>query len=225
MAFSLRKPDKKAANTEEPQRGLSSFFRRKPQQSDLPTCNIDAGLSRALKTPNVDKKSREIQINNESAGRQALMAIEAVLYALDRVREIIDQCVEIVDSANSTQEPGARALLAESYDELRLSINTIRDETDENGALLIGAEAESLDIEMTGRARYSVASFRIDCSSKGLNLSPPADAFIENEEIESTLNKLKKIQDRLDRASAAYCRDANFLMSRLNEMPKQSLST
>ncbi len=243
MTFSIRKPEKnisppngennsqKQRDGSEPdtqgkqleKRRLSNLFRRKPIENNVPEINLNAGLSRALKTPKINKKSAEDEANNQHAGTQALVAIEAVLYVMDRTREIISQCVEIAQSAKNTKEPGARALLAESYDELRLSIEEIANETDENGDLLIGPNAKNLEIEMTGRARYSVASFRLDCTPNGLNLPPPLNAFAEDEEIDNTLLQLQKVQDRVDRATAGYCRDAKFLMSRLDSNKEQGI--
>ncbi len=204
--------------------GLGTLFRRKKSDGDeiLPVGDINAGLSRALRAPKVDKKSDECRENDLRLIRSALTTIEAVLYAMDKAREILQQCYEVASSAKNVEDPGARALLADSYDELRLSIDTIVDDTDPSGVELIGPDAQNLDIEMSGRARYSLAFFRLHSGDDGLKLSPPFNAFDTDEEIDALSNELKEAYQRVERATAAYCRDAKYLMARINEFTQQS---
>lgn len=106
---------------------LAGWLGRKGQNgdNDLPEMDVAGGLNRALKNvqsaAEVEQSSKQEQQGNPV--RDALSAIEAALYAIDRVRDILEQACEVVLSARDVEEIGGRAMLAESYDELRLSID------------------------------------------------------------------------------------------------------
>ena len=108
-----------------------------------------------------------------------------------------------------------RSLLAESYDELRLSINEALEKIDPRAAVLIGKGQRHIDVMLGGRTKYSVSPMRLDVSEKGLDLPPPADAFATYEEIDTVLDHLDKALGRADRAAASYCRDAQYLIARM----------
>ena len=137
------------------------------------------------------------------------------LYAIDEIRDIIEQSYDVALSAREVEEAGGRALLAESYDDLRVSINKSIENSDERAKGLIGKNCRHVDVQLTEKAHYSISSARFDTSEKGLCLSPPRDAFENNEEIESILNELDKALARADRFATNYCRDAQFLMDRM----------
>jgi hypothetical protein len=151
----------------------------------------------------------------ENPVRDALTAIEAALYAIDRVRDILEQACEVALSAKDVGETGGRALLAESYDELRLSINEALDKIDPRAAVLIGKGQRHIDVLLGGRTKYSVSPIRLDVSEKGLDLPPPVDAFSTYEEIDNVLSQLDLALGRADRAAASYCRDAQYLIARM----------
>ena len=147
--------------------------------------------------------------------REALAAIEGALYAIDRVRDILEQACEVALSAKDVGDVGGRSLLAESYDELRLSINEALDKIDPRAAVLIGKGQRHIDVVLGGRTKYSVSPFRLDVSEKGLDLPPPVDAFATYDEIDNVLSQLDKALGRADRAAASYCRDAQYLIARM----------
>jgi hypothetical protein len=148
--------------------------------------------------------------------REALAAIESSLYAIDRIRDALEQACEIALSAKTVKDAGGRALLAERYDELRLSINAVIETLDERASQLIGASQRHLDVQLGRKARYSVSPIRLDAGEKGLSVSPPRDAFATFNEIDRALNELDRALARADRAAANYCRDAQYLMARMN---------
>lgn len=208
---------------ERPKRGgLSGFFGfsgQKPKEEPLPAMDVAGGLDRALRRTGLQTKLAETpppQADNNI--RDALVAIESALYSIDRVREIIEQAYEVVLSADETEEPGARALLAESFDELRVSINATIDAVEDRASPLIGKNARQIDVKLGGKAHYSVSPFRLDASSKGLNITPPRDAFATFEEINDSLDELDAALKKADRAANAYCRDAQFLIERLTSI-------
>lgn len=216
MVFASKKPPSAEAAAEKPDRrsplGLI-LGRRDAEADDLPAIDVAAGLNRILRTtlqPGETERRPDIE-----PVRHALASIEAALYAIDTVRDIIEQAYEVALSAQDVEEAGGRALLAESYDELRLSIAATIDGLDERAAALLGRNQRNLDVKLGGKAHYSISPTRLDLSPKGLNLEPPRDAFATFDEITTILSELDDALKKADRAAAGYCRDAQFLMARI----------
>jgi hypothetical protein len=197
---------------------FGGFLGRRDEAAEeqLPPIDIAAGLSRILNAPAPKPVAAAPSVDVEPI-RNALASIEAALFAIDEVRHIIEQAYEVAISAQDVEDVGGRSLLAESYDELRLSINRTIDDVDERAALLIGKNQRHLDVKLGGKAHYSVSPTRLDASSKGLNLEPPRDAFATFDEINNVLAELDSALKKADRAAAGYCRDAQYLINRLNQ--------
>lgn len=221
MAFALNKSaseDGEKKPRRSPLAGLFGIAGRAPEEPELPAMDVAAGVDRALRrtlgAAAPEKKQGHQAANNI---RDALGSIESSLYAIDRVREMIEQAYEVALSANDTQEAGARALLAESFDEIRLSINSSIDAVDERAAILVGKNQRQIDVKLGGKAHYSVSACRLDASPKGLNINPPRDAFATFDEIAASLGELDAALQKADRAANAYCRDAQFLIAKLQD--------
>lgn len=184
------------------------------KQEAAPEIDVAAGLNRVLRAtaPQTDIEGAEAKADPV---REALATIEASLYAIDTIRDIIEQACEVALSAQNVEEIGGRALLAESYDEIRQQITKTIDGLDERAALLIGKNQHNLEIKLGGKANYSISPTRLDLSARGLNLEPPRDAFATFEEISAVLAELDTALKKADRAASAYCRDAQFLIARL----------
>ncbi len=219
MASELEKPSDDGKK-DKPRRGVFSgffgFSAAEAVEESLPEMDVAGGLDRALRRAGAQSKPVEApspQTDNNI--RDALIAIESALYSIDRVREIIEQAYEVALSAHEAEELGARALLAESFDELRMSINATIEAVDDRAAALIGKNPRQIDVKLGGKAHYSVSPFRLDSTPKGLSITPPRDAFATFEEISAALDELDGAIKKADRAASAYCRDAQFLMARL----------
>jgi hypothetical protein len=201
-----------------PLAGLFGLNGQQAEEQELPAMDVAAGLDRALRrTGGAGAPSKKPEPQGGNNIREALAAIESALYSIDRVRDIIEQAYEVALSAHEAEEAGARALLAESFDELRLSINAAVDAVDDRAATLIGKNQRQIDVKLGGKAHYSVSPSRLDTSSKGLNVNPPTDAFSTYDEISASLDELDAALRKADRAAAAYCRDAQFLIGKLQE--------
>ena len=213
MAFAT---NKQSGAQEKRRSPLAGWLGKKPavDTDEIPAMDVAAGLDRALRNRKAVIEGAEVE-ERENPVRDALTSIEAALYAIDRVRDILEQACEVALSAKSVEEEGGRALLAESYDELRLSINDSLDKIDPRAAILIGKGQRHIDVMLGGRAKYSVSPMRLDVSEKGLDLPPPVEAFSSYEEIDIILDHLDKALGRADRAAASYCRDAQYLIARM----------
>lgn len=217
MASEFEKPSV-GGEKERPRRGLSELFGFRSaavETEDLPAMDVAGGLDRALRRTGGREAPRAPAPHVDNTIRDALVAIESALFSIDRIREIIEQAYEVALSAHEAEEAGARALLAESFDELRLQINATIDAIDDRAATLIGKNSRQIDVKLGGKASYSVSPFRLDASPKGLNITPPRDAFESFDEINAALDELDVAIKRADRAASAYCRDAQFLIQRL----------
>lgn len=190
----------------------------------LPQIDVEAGLDRALRFAQsrapqapapTQSRSAKGQISSADPVREALAAIEGALYTIDRVRDIIEQAYEVALTAQDVEDAGGRALLAESYDDLRLSIAGAVEGVDERASTLVGRTQRQFDVKLGGKAHYSISPTRFDLSAKGLNLNPPRDAFATFEEINAILGELDAALKKADRAAANYCRDAQFLIARV----------
>ena len=213
MAFAINKQTADQAKRRSP---LAGWLGKKndPSQDEIPAMDVAAGLDRALRNRKATIEEPDPEFR-ENPVRDALTAIEAALYAIDRVRDILEQACEVAVSAKDVDDIGGRALLAESYDELRLSINDSLEKIDPRAAILIGKGQRHIDVMLGGRTKYSVSPMRLDVSEKGLDLPPPVDAFVNYEEIDNILDHLDKALGRADRAAASYCRDAQYLIARM----------
>ncbi len=217
------RPDEEHATEEKTAKrsALPRWFRRKKNDDDLGArIDVTGGLNRVLKA---NAAAQRDHFHDDHQIRSALAAIEAALYVVDQIHDIIDQAYEVALSAQDAADAGARALRAESYDELRLSINKVLDNLDDNADHLLGKNPRQVDIALDGKAKYSVSPIRLDISAKGLNLSPPRNAFDSFEEITNTLGELDSALRKADRAAAGYCRDAQYLIARLaTKTPQES---
>ncbi|MEM1193035.1 MAG: hypothetical protein AAGH42_06535 [Pseudomonadota bacterium] len=232
MVFPKRKPSTKkpaatsaqaqAKTTAKAPKKRGSFFKRKTVDEPVVAPEtLAVGLSRALRTANMPRKAQEDAVQDTEHVRHALIVIEAILYAMDQARETITQCSEIIESAKLTEDLGGRAMLAENYDDLRLSLDKLAETDDEVVAELISAPGATLDLALTGRARYSIAGFCLGTDDHALNLPPPLTAFAADDEIEHTQLALDHAAGRVTRATASYCRDAKFLMACIGDLNKK----
>ena len=214
MAFALRKP---SAEKKSPLAGWLGKKKPVDEVDVIPEVDVTAGLNRALRgsqaQPEHKKSSEQEQLNPV---RDALGAIETALYAIDRVRDILEQATDVVVSVKDVEDIGGRSMLAETYDELRLSIDGALSKIDPRAAVLIGKQQRHIDVRLGAKTRYSVSPMRLDIGPEGLDLPPPADAFETDDEVDAVLDKLDKALARADRAAGSYCRDAQYLIARMN---------
>lgn len=201
-----------------PLAGLFGLNSPQAEETELPAMDVAGGLDRALRrTAGASAPATKADDLSSNNIREALGSIESALYTIDRIRDIIEQAYEVALSAHEVDEAGARALFAESFDELRISINATVEAVDDRAATLIGKTQRQIDVKLGGKAHYSVSPCRLDASSKGLAINPPSDAFSTFEEINQSLDELDAALKKADRAASAYCRDAQFLIAKLQE--------
>lgn len=223
MAFAFNRKESEDGEKKpkrSPLAGLFGLSGQNEAEIELPAMDVAAGLDRALRRTAgamAPEKTAAPAASPANNIREALSAIETALYTIDQVRDLIEQAYEVALSANDTEEAGARALLAESFDELRLAVNAKVEAVDDRAATLVGKVQRQIDVRLGGKAHYSVSPCRLDVSAKGLNVNPPRDAFATFDEIAASLEELDVALQKADRAANAYCRDAQFLIGKLQD--------
>ena len=218
MAFRISMGAKPSAGDDRRKRSpIAGWLGRRKAEDDaqLPEIDVARGLNRVLNRAQPNVKPDQT-VDRNAPIRDALAAIEASLYSIDQIREVIEQSFEVVLSANDVEDVAARALLAESFDELRLSIDKIVAKADERAQPLIGKAHDQIDVNLGGSAHYTITPMRLDISDRGLGLNPPRDAFASFDEITSVLAELDAAMAKADRAASGYCKDAQFLIGRMN---------
>ena len=201
--FSLR--------AKKPSHAVLSQGQDAPTQAEL----NQNGLNRALRAT---QHSGAKVVSNVTARdiHKALSAIEATLYSIDHIRDVLEQACELVVAARDVEEFGGRAIIAERYDELRDAIDHHLEVAQNDGAILVAKGQRHMDVILGGKTYYAVSAMRLDTSERGLNLIPPLDAFCTQEEVEKIIEHLDNALARTDRAAAHYCRDAQYLVARLS---------
>lgn len=216
MAFALQKSQ--SSRKESKRSPLAGWLGMKARDEEdaLPQLDVVGGVNRALRGSKTMGDATASDKDDKHPVRDALGSIEAALYVIDRIRDTLEQACELAISAQDVEDAGGRALLAERYDDLRLSIDRALTDADPRAVMLLGGGQRHLDVHLGGKTRYSVSPMCLDLSEKGLNLSPPREAFAGPDEVEATLEELDRALGRADRAAAAYCRDAQYLIARMN---------
>lgn len=175
--------------------------------------DISVGLNRAL--AHARSRSARLRSSVHEDVELALQSIEAALFAIDEIRELLREACDIASAAAETTDLGGRALLAERYDDVRAAVDDIAGSAEFDGVTLLAENARALEVELGQKARYLVAPFRLNIGPKGLDLPPPETAFAEAEEIAQCGEALLAGLVRLDRAAETYCRDAQVLGARV----------
>ena len=182
--------------------------------SDAAVSDLSASLARALRNP-LATQTQEQPSPTPAIG-EALGAIEAAFFAIDQIRDYLVQASQIVIKAMDISDLAGRSMLAEQYDEMRETMSGMVSHFDKEAAKLVGAQAKNLEIRI-GASNYSVQACRLDLSAAGLALSPPKMAFEEMSEIAATLGELDAALSKVDRAAKFYMKDAQFLISKLEQ--------
>ena len=98
MAFALRKsPDQEKDQKKSPLAGWLGKKQNVDSKGELPEVDVAAGVNRALRSAKTPEQA--VLIDEDSPVRNALATIEASLYAIDNIRDILEQACEVAVSA------------------------------------------------------------------------------------------------------------------------------
>ena len=156
----------------------------------------------------------------EDAGRQLRAALDVLVAASEHIRAA---ATHVIAAAGEGDE-GARALLAEKYDDARQAVEALsappEEEVDEDGyaveadLALTQVGCPGLAVPLRG-ATYAVAPFPLTTGEEGLGLTPPEDGFATSTEVAATLRRVEIALERIERVRDVYDRDARFLATQV----------
>ena len=195
---------------------LSKLFKAKPVEAE-PEIFVDlkASAARALRNPLRETRIAPQENAACKPALEALAAIEASFFVIDDLQDVLVEASHIVLSATTIDDIAARSLLAERYDELRLSIDGVLDSSDRNTINILGQKESKKAIPLPGGALFHLTSTNLYLGEQGLDLPPPLEAFSSNMEIALVLEKLDEALSKLSKTSESYMRDTQFLIARI----------
>ena len=142
---------------------------------------------------------------------RAVEALETLAFAIDAIRQRIEDGCELAVAAFE-RESAHRAALAAQYDEIRKRIiSDLASLRTQHTNAPVAPTAYDLAAGADGGA---VDALSLDFGHKDLGL-PASGQFASADRIEKAISGLDRALAWLDRASEAVCRDARFLSARI----------
>lgn len=184
------------------------FLAAKKAKESGPTGDLSSRLAAVRRCPAAPREAEGPAAPDQRAG--AVAALDACLRIVADASAIMRDAAAHVITAASEPDEGARALLAERYDDARRRIDAMQAELAEEAGSLMGPGAAALDVPLRG-AVYAVAPFPLDTGEAGLDLPPPEDGFATHQEVAETLRRVELALERLSRVRAIYTADRAFL--------------
>lgn len=148
---------------------------------------------------------------------RAIETLEAAVLSLDRIAEHLAQGEDLTRSARACADDGARALLAERYDELRAEIDRLARTAYGGRTNLLDGLGGRVEAPLDGRGRASIAIPGADVTTGpgGLALPAPETAFREAGEIGAVAAALAAARQRCGALAERFELEATLLAARL----------
>lgn len=174
--------------------------------------NIDRALYQLGKRPTTPSSL-------EIAAARAVSTVEGTLVAMDTIHEYLVEALELTRQALQTEDPSARALFADRYEQLRIQIDMVANGASFEGVNLIDAGQDAIEIRLVphGNRRHSINHIALVAGEHGLSLTTPTGHFLSNSEMDTTLQGLMSARQRLDRAIETLLNQASMLAPHLGK--------
>lgn len=123
----------------------------------------------------------------------AIETLEAAVLSLDAIAARLREAAELAATARTCPDEGARALLAERYDEIREEIDGIARTAYGGRTNLLDGLGGTLDVPLdtSGRARMAISGVDATSGPQGLALPAPKTAFAADAEIAAVARALE----------------------------------
>ncbi len=151
-----------------------------------------------------------------------LSTLETAVLAIDTVADRLREALDLVRSAQATDDPGRRALFAGRYDDVRAEIDAAVGSASHNrinliNGRLIGGQHPALDIVLdeSGRGGVAVPVVNLTTGAGGLELSPPRSGFADDAELATIAAEIDAAQTLVSRVSARFLDHAALISDRL----------
>ena len=148
---------------------------------------------------------------------RAIETLEAAVLGLDSIAEHLVQGLDLIDAARECSNDGARALLAERYDEVRTEIDRIARTAYGGRTNLLDGLGSGVEAPLDGRGRAHIVIPGADATAgpNGLALPPPETAFQENAEIAAISASLEAASDACAALAQRFELEAAVLAARI----------
>lgn len=155
----------------------------------------------------------------------ALSTIETAVLAIDAIADRLREASDLLADAGSSADHGRRALLAGRYDDLRAEIDAIAGSASHNRVNLIagrriGGKLTTFDIPLDGDGRSGVAIqvANLTTGEAGLSLSPPRNAFADDEEVAAIAAELAAAREKAASVSERFADHAALISERVDRL-------
>ncbi|MEQ8267327.1 MAG: hypothetical protein RH982_09025 [Parvibaculum sp.] len=155
----------------------------------------------------------------------ALSTIETSVLAIDAVTERLREAADLVADAARNDDLGRRALLAGRYDDIRSEIDAIAGSASHNRINLIsgrriGGQHTTFDIALDEKQRSGIAIqiANLTTGETGLALSPPRNAFADDEEIGTIAAEIDVARQLAANVSERFADHAALISDRLGRL-------
>lgn len=196
--------------------GLFALARRilageaEPAPAPIDPIDIRSGIDRALRQA---RRQPSAALAQAHAAARAISIVEGTLVAIDTIHADLAEAQELASHALASTDPAMRALLAERYLDLINRIDTVAAGATFDGTNLINSGKDSIEIMIpaAGQPRHAVGHIRLQASAGGLDLTPPREAFQNDEEIERAASELTRARARLIKSVDTFLNQASML--------------
>jgi len=213
----------------------AAYRRRKADRAEALAKGRKA-LVRLKTTPHDDK----VRAPHLGAAVAAIETLEAAVLSLDAIVHRLSDAQELVDAARAEngeisddmgsdvadEENGTRALLAESYDELRSDITRIASTAYAGRTNLLDGLGGQLEVSLdaSGRAKAIIpgvnAAVRSEVNPHGLDLPPPELAFSTTSERDAISHAVAAAIQQIHAFAARFEVDAALMAAKVQSMRK-----
>lgn len=176
--------------------------------------DIRFGIERVLRNA---RKPQTVPRTVEEAAARAVSAVEGTLVAIDTINEYLMEALDLTTEALKTPDPAKRAMIADRYEELRSSIDTVAAGASFQGVNLIDSGRDALEIRLpsAGEPRHAISHITLVAGERGLSIKSPAELFASEDEIDAARQTLIAARLRLDRATETFLNQASMLAPHL----------
>ena len=210
----------------------SLLKRRQKAKRQLPPAEAPraapSAIKRALRSLPSSGNSHSAAVVGQNIAT-ALSTIETAVLAIDVVNDSLREAAGLASEARKTDNLGRRALLAGRFDDVRSEIDATVGSAAHNrvnliNGCLINGKTATFDIALDSEGRSGVAInvVNLTTGARGLSLSPPRTAFVEDEEIAMILGEIDQARTRITDVSIRFADHAAFIANRLEQLQQQA---
>lgn len=200
-----RKPPANAGRTK-------SFLKRSSASDKVELdCDAQVGIDRALRF--ASRSQVDFGKDIRDAIRMSTHCIEKTIMTVDLIRDELTEVRNLMQIAKASEDHSKRSAIAEQHNIHLANINAGVSHAEVDEVNLLDGSGQNLNISLVlGRSLHFVVSHTcLTTGEAGLNLPEMDSRKVSDAELMIALNQIDAAFDILDKAAAAFCRDAEVL--------------